>query len=121
MSSRYGMRWHPIHGGTRHHAGIDIATAQGTPVRAVAAGHVVAIDWHEGYGRMVDIDHGWGWRSRYAHLSATFVTRGMPVGQSQVIGAVGTTGISTGPHLHFELRYGEKSLNPLVIFANYLK
>jgi murein DD-endopeptidase MepM/ murein hydrolase activator NlpD len=96
------------------HRGIDIAGAEGTPVYAVDSGVVVFSGWSEfGYGNLIVIDHGTGWQSAYAHLSAAAVTCGQNVAQGSYIGAIGNTGRSTGPHLHFELQseiYGK--VNP---------
>ncbi len=92
------------------HKGLDIAAPQGTPVRAVAAGTVKFAGWNnQGYGNLVVIDHG-GYQTLYGHLSAISV--GQSVGAGQVIGSMGNTGFSTGPHLHFEIRLGNQVVNP---------
>jgi murein DD-endopeptidase MepM/ murein hydrolase activator NlpD len=97
------------------HRGIDIANAIGIPVAAADGGYVSYAGWsNAGYGYMVQIDHGNGFSTLYAHLSQWYVDPGQAVGRGQVIGAMGSTGNSTGPHLHFEVRYGGAPQNPLV-------
>lgn len=100
-----------------YHRGVDIAPPYGTPVRAAASGVVVQAGggWNGGYGTMVVIDHGNGYRTLYAHLSRLDVSVGQTVEQGEVIGAVGTTGIVTGPHLHFEVYRGGVPINPLSV------
>lgn len=90
--------------GGHFHSGVDLAAAQGTPVRATLAGVAHVVVWVTGYGLHVIVDHGNGLSSLYAHLSAVAVADGATVQAGQVIGAVGSTGNSTGPHLHFEIR-----------------
>lgn len=108
LSSGFGMRLHPILGFSRLHRGVDFAAPTGTPVLASAAGRVVRAGWGGGYGNMIDVDHGRGIVTRYAHLSRMDVKVGQTVSQGQRIGAVGSTGMSTGPHLHYEvIRNGE--------------
>jgi murein DD-endopeptidase MepM/ murein hydrolase activator NlpD len=113
VSSRYGLRW----GGSEFHAGLDIAAEMGTPVLATADGVVIDSGWNAGgYGYMVDIDHGNGIVTRYAHNSQLAVTEGMNVRKGQVVAYVGSTGYSTGPHLHYEVRINGRTVNP----ENYL-
>jgi murein DD-endopeptidase MepM/ murein hydrolase activator NlpD len=100
----------------RMHTGIDIAARHGTPVVAVEGGRVVRSGWHGGYGIAIDISHGSGVVTRYAHLSSAAVSVGQEVQRGQYIGAIGSTGNSTGPHLHFEVIVGGRPQNPL----NYL-
>ncbi len=116
LSSRFGMRTHPIYGIRKMHTGIDISAPQGTPIRASAGGTVVYADWWGGYGKVVIIDHGGGISTLYGHCSSLYVKTGQNVSQGQVIAAVGSTGLSTGPHLHFEVRKNGKPVDPL----NYL-
>ena len=108
VSSPYGLRF----GGTEFHQGIDIAAEMGTPIVAAADGVVTAAGWNGGYGNMVDIDHGSGVVTRYGHASAVAVTVGQRVRRGQVIAYVGSTGRSTGPHLHYEVRVGGQPVNP---------
>lgn len=97
----------------QHHWGIDIAAPHGTPVLASASGTVQYAGAYAGYGRTVYIDHGGGWTTLYAHLSAIHVVPGQRVAQATVVGAVGSEGRSTGPHLHFEIRYKDRPVDPL--------
>jgi murein DD-endopeptidase MepM/ murein hydrolase activator NlpD len=113
LSSRFGARYHPILGGWRQHSGVDLAAATGTPVIAPSPGVVVAAQWWGGYGLFVAIDHGKGMQTRYGHLSAVAVAPGQQVKMGQVLGYVGSTGNSTGPHLHYEMRLNGQPLDPL--------
>ncbi|HCM73957.1 MAG TPA: peptidase M23, partial [Armatimonadetes bacterium] len=115
-SSGYGMRRHPVLGTTRLHAGIDIAAPTGTAIRASASGTVVTASSMRGYGNTVIIDHGGGFSTLYGHCSRLFVRAGQRVNQGDRIAAVGSTGLSTGPHLHFEIRVNGRPVNP----ASYL-
>ena len=113
LASPYGWRRHPMGGGTGHHWGIDIAAPAGTPVLASMAGTVTFTGWFGGYGITVYVAHGGGWETLYGHLSRVFVAPGQQVACAQVIGAVGSTGNSTGPHLHFELRWRGRPVDPV--------
>ena len=113
FSSNYGWRIDPISGVRAFHEGMDFMAETGTPARAAAGGMVVYSDLHSQYGNMVEIDHGNGLVSRYAHLSKRLVKNGDVVMSGSTIGAVGTTGRSTGPHLHFEVRQNGAPLNPV--------
>jgi murein DD-endopeptidase MepM/ murein hydrolase activator NlpD len=95
------------------HTGIDFRAPSGTPARATAPGKVVEADWVGGYGNMVEIDHGNGLTTRYAHLSSVEVDVGQTVTKGQVIGRVGSTGRSTGPHLHYETRLDGDPMDPM--------
>lgn len=103
ISSGFGMRFHPLLGYSRFHRGTDYAAMTGTPIRAVTDGRVTLAGWSGGYGRMVKIAHAGGLGTGYAHMSRIAVSPGETVQQGQVIGYVGSTGLSTGPHLHFEV------------------
>jgi murein hydrolase activator len=103
---------HPRYGTRVPQNGIDITAPLGTPVRAVAAGSVVYVDWLPGYGRTVILDHGGGFYTLYAHASSVAVHRGDRVVEGQTIAGVGDTDSIRGPCLHFEVRQGEKALNP---------
>ncbi|MEA5515565.1 M23 family metallopeptidase [Nodularia sp. UHCC 0506] len=105
ISSVFGWRIHPISGDRRFHAGTDLAAPTGTPVVAVAAGTVQNANWMGGYGLTVTVNHASAQQTLYAHLSELFVQPGQRVEQGTVIGRVGSTGNSTGPHLHFEVRH----------------
>lgn len=112
LSSNFGMRFHPILGYSRMHQGIDFAAPTGTPVLASAGGKVVAAGWSGGYGNLVAVQHGRNMVTRYAHLSRIHVKLGETVAQGQRIGAVGSTGLSTGPHLHYEVWVDGRPVNP---------
>lgn len=111
-SSGFGYRIDPFTGKKAFHDGVDFSAQIGTPIKAAAAGVVVYSDRHPEYGNMVEIDHGDEMVSRYAHASKLLVELGQIVLQGQKIAEVGNTGRSTGAHLHFEIRYKDKPLNP---------
>lgn len=111
-SSGFGYRIHPLLGTRKLHAGVDMAAPQGTPVFASGSGVVRSAAWGGGYGNLIQIDHGNGLLSRYAHLSHVNVTTGQPVSIGTLIGLMGTTGTSTGSHLHFETRIHGTPVNP---------
>lgn len=113
ISSAYGSRVHPLTGRRTFHDGVDIAAAYGNGVYAFTAGRVVEAGWNGGYGNCILIDHGNGLKTRYGHLSKIYVRRGQKVGTGDKIGAVGSSGVSTGPHLHFEVIKNGKTKNPL--------
>ena len=105
FGSGFGNRVHPIFGTVRFHAGVDFSADMGDPIQAAASGTVTQAKYREGYGNTVMIDHGDGWSTLYAHLSSFAVSVGAQVALGQTIGAIGSTGWSTGPHLHFEIRF----------------
>jgi murein DD-endopeptidase MepM/ murein hydrolase activator NlpD len=111
-SSNFGYRIDPFTGQNSLHEGIDFPAEPGTPIVAAASGRVVAAEWHPQYGKMTEIDHGNGLVSRYAHASRILVKVGDLVVRGQQIGTVGSTGRSTGPHLHFEVRLNGVPQNP---------
>ncbi len=112
FSSNFGYRIDPFTGQQSMHEGIDFPAEPGTPILATASGKVVFAEWHAAYGKMIEIDHGNGLVSRYAHTSALFAKEGDLVVRGQKIAAVGSTGRSTGPHLHFEVRLNGAPKNP---------
>jgi hypothetical protein len=112
FTSGFGIRSDPFLGRPAMHTGLDFRAATGDPVRATANGKVASSGWAGGYGRMVEIDHGNGLSTRYGHLSEILVKVGDPVKIGQVIGAVGSTGRSTGPHLHYETRIDGEAVDP---------
>jgi len=108
VSSSFGWRADPLDGSQRFHEGVDLPAPAGTPVLSVAPGRVVGVGHRGGYGLEVLVDHGQGWVTRYAHLHAASVAPGQRVGRREILGRVGQTGRTTGPHLHFEaLRHGQ--------------
>lgn len=113
ITSYFGYRYHPILHFTRFHAGLDIGASWGSPIVAAGDGRVVAAGWAGGYGREVQIAHGGGLISLYGHMSEIVAEPGSFVRQGQVIGYVGSSGLSTGPHVHFEVRLGGQPVNPL--------
>jgi murein DD-endopeptidase MepM/ murein hydrolase activator NlpD len=115
MSSGFGMRRHPILGYTRMHAGIDFAARYGSPIYAVTDGVVAYAGRHGGHGNYVRIEHGGGLATGYAHMSRIAAIPGQRVRRGQVIGYVGSTGLSTGPHLHYELYRNGVTVNPLSV------
>ena len=112
ISSTFGMRFHPILGFMRMHTGIDFAAPTGTPIQAAGDGVVIDAKWWGGYGRWVRIAHGAAWETGYGHMSSIAVKPGDHVVQGQIIGYVGTTGRSTGPHLHFEVWKDHHPIDP---------
>ncbi|MGH2416169.1 MAG: M23 family metallopeptidase, partial [Microcystaceae cyanobacterium] len=112
ITSEFGWRIHPIKGTRKHHDGVDFGAPLGTPVRAADGGKVIFTGWMGGYGNTIDIQHCDGTKTRYAHLSKILTRQGKSLSQGQVIGNVGSTGFSTGPHLHFEVHVGDGAVNP---------
>lgn len=111
--SPFGWRVHPIFGVKKFHTGIDIGVGYGVPIHAADSGTVIYATWMSGYGNVTIIDHGSGISTLYAHQSSFAVSAGATVSRGQVIGAVGSTGYSTGPHLHFEVRLNGNPVDPL--------
>lgn len=112
VTSEFGPRTHPVTGAHGHHDGIDIAAPTGTPIAAAAGGTVSYAGVMGGYGNVVIIDHPNGLQTLYAHQSRISVTVGQKVSAGQAIGAVGSTGMSTGPHLHFEVKRDGEAIDP---------
>ena len=116
ITSPFGWRTHPIFGNQRYHSGIDIAAEYGTPICAAQSGVVITAGWIDGYGNTIMIDHGGGIVSLYGHNQSLAVNVGQSVNQGQVVAYCGSTGNSTGPHCHFEVRLNGDSVDP----NNYL-
>lgn len=116
VSSRYGFRKDPFTGARAFHRGIDIAAPEGTPIHPIRSGRVVFSGRLGGFGNMVMVDHGEGFLTRYAHNSVNFVREDDFVGPDTVIGLVGSTGRSTGPHLHFEVMRNGENIDPAPVF-----
>ena len=115
VTSGFGMRRHPVLGYSRLHAGIDFGAAYGSPIYAVSDGRVSFSGWHGGHGNYVRLEHGGGFGTGYGHMSRIAVASGTPVRAGQVIGYVGSTGLSTGPHLHYELYRNGTPVNPMTV------
>ncbi|UUP19345.1 M23 family metallopeptidase [Nitratireductor thuwali] len=113
VTSTFGVRRDPILRRPAHHSGMDFRGGTGAPIRAAGAGKVVKAGWNGGYGRMIEIDHGNGLTTRYAHMSKLLVREGAHIEVGAVIGKVGSSGRSTGPHLHYEVRKNGTAINPL--------
>lgn len=114
ITSNFGYRGNPIGGGTGFHEGLDIAVDYGTPVRATASGKVSMAGWVDGYGNLVEIDHGNGFVTRYGHNSMLLVVQGQEVKAGDIISLAGSTGRSTGPHVHYEVRVNGTPTDPLL-------
>lgn len=113
LSSGYGMRIHPVLGVRRQHKGVDLAQPMGSPVYATADGVVSKADWFSSYGLFISLEHGGNIQTRYGHLSRLNVAAGQPVRKGDLIGYVGSSGRSTGPHLHYEVRIAGLAVNPV--------
>jgi murein DD-endopeptidase MepM/ murein hydrolase activator NlpD len=113
VTSGFGMRFHPILNYSRMHQGVDLRASYGTEIVAVSDGRVEFAGWHGGHGNMVAINHGGGTETYYGHMSRILARVGQSVHRGQVIGQVGSTGLSTGPHLHFEVHRNGVAVNPL--------
>jgi len=113
ITSRYGNRRSPFSRRMQFHTGLDIANSYGTPIKAADGGEVIFSGWWGGYGKAVIIDHGKGFSTVYAHMSRIYVQKEQQMDKGQVIGLVGSTGYSTGPHLHFEIRRNGATHDPL--------
>jgi len=118
LTAGFGRRSDPFTGAAEMHTGIDISTPTGNRVHAPAAGTVVKVGWDRGYGRVIEISHGYGVGTLYGHLEATRVAEGQRVKRGDVIGLVGSSGRSTGPHLHYEVHLDGKQVNPLDYVLN---
>jgi len=112
VTSGFGSRFHPILGYVRMHAGLDLAAAYGSPIAAAADGRIVSSGWSGGYGNLVRIAHAGGIQTMYGHMSRIVARSGEMVRQGQIIGYVGSTGLSTGPHLHYEVLKNGRPVNP---------
>lgn len=113
LTSGFGHRLHPVYGIGRQHNGCDFTADYGTPIRATASGTVVSADWLGGYGQTVEIDHGNGLKTLYAHCESLKVKKGQTVRKGQLIATVGTTGLSSGPHCHYEVHKDGKPVDPM--------
>ena len=119
-ASGYGMRLHPIWKVYKFHEGLDFAAPTGSDIYATGDGKVIKAEYSGGYGKMVLIDHGFGYKTLYAHMNSIGVIVGSEIKRGQVIGTVGNTGDSTGPHLHYEVHKNGRHVNPIDYFYNDL-
>ncbi|EZP72841.1 Membrane protein [Sphingomonas paucimobilis] len=117
LTSNFGVRSDPFNGGARMHKGVDIPGPVGTPIYATADGIVSRAGWASGYGNLVQISHGGGMETRYGHMSKLIVSANSYVRRGQLIGLMGSTGRSTGSHLHYEVRVDGQAVNPLPFVA----
>ena len=112
VSSTFGVRKDPLLGSPALHSGMDFRAPMGSEARVTAPGTVVSAGWNGGYGRMVEVEHADGFTTRYGHLSKILVKKGQQLSAGDIVGKVGSTGRSTGPHLHYEVRRNGEALNP---------
>lgn len=113
MSSGYGLRTDPVYGSSKFHEGLDFAADEGTPIFATADGVIEFAGWKGGYGNCVDVNHGYNYMTRYGHMSKILARPGQHVKRGEPIGLVGSTGKSTGPHVHYEVRFKGEAQNPI--------
>ena len=118
VTSKFGSRFHPLYKIKRHHDGIDIGARRGTPIYATADGVVKFAGRNGGYGNLVMLDHKYGYQTRYGHMNRILVRRGQKIKRGDKIGEVGSTGVSTAPHLHYEVRIHNKPVDPSTYFFN---
>lgn len=118
LTDGFGGRSDPFTGEAANHGAIDISSRTGQPVRSPADGIVVKAEWANGYGNVIFVSHGYGYATRYAHLSGFKVKPGQRIKRGEVLGFVGSTGRSTGPHLHYEVRLNGQAVNPLAYILN---
>jgi murein DD-endopeptidase MepM/ murein hydrolase activator NlpD len=116
--SWFGWRYHPVFRKSKEHEGVDLEAAYGTKVRAAADGIVSFAGWDGGYGYLIKIDHGYGYETRYGHNSRILVYVGQAVKKGQVISLSGSSGVATGPHLHYEVRINNQPVNPVSFLRN---
>ncbi|MBT34572.1 MAG: peptidase M23 [Thalassobius sp.] len=121
LASGFGMRFHPILGVTRMHPGCDFSAPTGTPIYATGDGKIIKAEkGNYSYGNQIEIDHGFGYITKYGHMSTFEVEEGQEVKRGQIIGHVGNTGLSTAPHCHYEVIFNDKKVNPVDYFLNDL-
>lgn len=118
VTSRFGIRVHPVFGVAEFHSGFDIANTENTPLYATAYGTVKLCEWQPGYGRLIVIDHGKGLYTYFGHLQKIMVNPGERVARGQLIGLMGSTGTSTGSHVHYEIRMNNQPISPAPYLAN---
>jgi len=116
ITSRFGSRVHPVYNVTLFHSGVDFSAAQGTMVHSTGDGIVAFSGYDKGYGQKVTINHGYGYKTIYAHLSKSLVRQGQNIKRGEIIALSGSTGVSTGPHLHYEVQKDNVKVNPTAYF-----
>jgi murein DD-endopeptidase MepM/ murein hydrolase activator NlpD len=114
ITSPFGIRIHPVTGKNINHDGVDIKANINTPVYAPYSGVITYAGWMRGYGKVIVIDHGKGYSTKYAHLNSWLVKKGKKISKGQIIGKTGNTGLSTGPHLHYEILINNKPVDPTI-------
>ena len=119
VTSGFGRRSDPIDGGSKYHTGIDLRAPEGSPIKVAADGIVKNVGQRGGYGNAVEIDHGNGLTTLYAHASELLVTKGQKVSEGDTVGLAGQTGRATGPHLHFEVRVNDRPVDPTRALNSY--
>ena len=119
ISSPFGFRYHPFFQSRDFHSGLDIANAKNTPIYCTASGKVIFAGWQSGYGNIIVIDHGYNYRTAYAHLAKTLVKAGTYVQRGHMIAKMGSSGSATGSHLHYEVHYKGKAVNPVSYLTDY--
>ena len=119
VTSGFGRRSDPINGGSKYHTGVDLRAPEGSPIKVAADGVVKTAGQRGGYGNAVEIDHGNGLSTLYAHASELLVTKGQKVSEGQPVGRAGMTGRATGPHLHFEVRVNDRPVDPTRALNSY--
>ena len=120
VTSSFGYRMHPIYKTPKFHAGMDFTGTVGTPIYATGNGVVIESKFDKGYGRHVVIDHGFSYKTLYAHMDKILAKKGQKIKRGDVIGYLGNTGLSTGPHLHYEVRKNNKPIDPINFYFNDL-
>lgn len=120
ITSSFGFRIHPIYKINRPHTGMDFSGRIGMPIYATGNGLVESTAFEKGYGRKIVIDHGYGYKTVYAHLDKSLVKKGQQVKRGDIIGHMGNTGVSSGPHLHYEVRKNDKAIDPINFYFNDL-
>lgn len=118
ITSMFGRRMHPIYNEIRFHSGVDFSASEGTRVHSTGDGVVAFSGYDRGYGQKITIDHGYGFKTVYAHLSKSLVRQGERVTRGEIIALSGNTGDSTGPHLHYEVQKNNRTVNPTAYFLD---
>jgi murein DD-endopeptidase MepM/ murein hydrolase activator NlpD len=121
FTSTFGFRIHPVYERYEFHSGLDIANLKNTPIYATADGKIILADWESGYGRLIIVDNGYGYKTLYGHLEKILVKQDERVQRGQLIGLMGETGTTTGTHVHYEIRFHDKAVNPMPFLKNTIE